>query len=52
MSELDDFLRWGVNVENDRDARDSFGHPMSEHRFPYGTLSWWIHEYKLAKGQK
>jgi len=46
--ELVEFVRWCAKVAGS-DNQDSFGRSMRDARFPYGTVSWWVHEYEEAK---
>jgi hypothetical protein len=43
--ELDNFLRW-CSATAGTDHKDQFGRSMTDARFPYPEVSWWIAEYK------
>ena len=48
MDELREFLAWCAQAAGS-DQKDTFGRSMKDAHFPYGSVSWWVHEYKNRK---
>ena len=45
MSDLDEFMSWCAKVSGST-RRDANGRRMTDTRFPYGMVSYWVREYK------